>query len=199
MQYQVNSRCPRVVRSLVVAGLLAQSAFFAFATDTRSHAIADHVGRLNGWKLLPEVVLKHCVIHVPAKAEDARNAFAQWRLNNAEMLTEIGTVVDASALFLSPMLRMTVEQTKEWQRDASTLVIEEVSFWRKSRIEIHSLCANYDKLLEDHQSERVKGQFATHCLSSRSVASSHRTDEKRLSPIQRDQSCATLGLFRECP
>lgn len=126
------------------------------ATDPELDAYAGHVGRLNGWLLLPEVVLKHCEIHVPGHTAEMRSAFATWHADNKELIDAATSTVGATAGAFTSWLGMTVEQTKAWQRDSTTLIIEEITFWRKDRIQIYNTCVDYPSFLaEKHSSKKT--------------------------------------------
>lgn len=128
----------------------------ASASNDALNVYADHVGRLNGWLLLPEVVLKHCEIHAPGKATEMRAAFESWRTTHEELIETARHAVDATAPVFAPWLGMTVEQAKEWQRDSATLVVEEMTFWRKARVQIFSMCTNYPTyLINQHSSNKT--------------------------------------------
>lgn len=147
--------------SLFVAAVLMGSSFSSAATDLVANSIADHVGFLNGWVLLPDVVLRHCVIHVPSQAESLRKAHARWLVENESLISRAKNAVSDSVEFFAPRLHMTAEQTAEWQRDSTTLTIEEVKFWRKEGIEILHLCTHYEDTLAEHTSEKVQGKVRT--------------------------------------
>lgn len=151
----------RSCTSLFVAGVLMGASCSSGATDLVANSFADHIGRLNGWVLLPEVVLRHCVIHVPSQAESLRNAHTRWLVENEDLISQAKNAVSDSVEFFAPMLRMTAQQTAEWQRDSSTLVIEEMKFWGKGRIEIYHLCTHYEDTLAEHTSEKVQGKVRT--------------------------------------
>ncbi len=138
---------------LFTAAALTLPCSLAWPTNVVLDAYADHAGRLNGWLLLPEVVLKHCEIHVPAKTSAMRTAYSSWLTNNAQLISEARAAVLESAQVLAPMLNMTVEQAREWQRDSTTLIVEEVKFWRKGRMEVYGTCSNYEKMLGEHVGE----------------------------------------------
>lgn len=142
-------------KKLIIAFLLGCISSLAYAYDPVANAYSDHSGRLHGWILKPEVILKHCVIHAPAMAPKMQQAYASWLSKNTELIAEAKAVVSESARIFAPMLRMTVEQAEVWQLDSVTMTLEEISFWRKGRIEVYSVCAGYENMVAEHESERM--------------------------------------------
>lgn len=141
-------------RRLALCTAMFSCSLSASATDPALDAYAGHVGRLNGWLLLPEVVLKHCEIHVPGNTAEMRSAFATWRAENKELIDTATSAVGATAGSFTSWLGMTVEQTKEWQRDSTTLIIEEITFWRKDRVQIYNTCLDYPMFLAERHSSK---------------------------------------------
>ena len=138
--------------STLLIGLVFSSPA-AYALDEALDRATTALGQLNSWQAAPGILLRHCQIHVPAKAPDIQGSYDAWRQRNAHLLEDIASLTEKSLPIFTRLLGMTPGQARAWQADSVSLGVEEAYFWRKGRVEIHSMCTGYSRLLDEMEQE----------------------------------------------
>lgn len=148
-QLQRYAAMKPIARCVVACVLLVSAHSSVFALDEALDRVTTALGQLSSWRRTPEVVLRHCRIHVPTMSDELQTAHDDWQQRNAALVNEIDEVVELSVPLFARLLAMSPEQAKAWQIDSITLGIEELAFRGRGRSEVYSTCTGFPKFLQD--------------------------------------------------
>jgi hypothetical protein len=155
-----STRSLGVMRTIAMAlACLGMISIPSWALDQRTNELSGHLGRIQGWLLLPSVVGKHCAIARPRQAEKIRAAEETWRSGQAVLIQEVEATVQAAKPFYARLLGVSPNEAQAWMIDSTTMTVEEVHFWQKSVVDVWSMCYRYNELIAKHSDSDTVGKM----------------------------------------
>src|SRR5437868_1932056 len=86
---------------IAVSATILLSLVGGAVADERKDAIADYLGQVNAWRLIPPTILERCARDFPEHDADRRVTFETWSRANEKLIASIERAVERSASHFS--------------------------------------------------------------------------------------------------
>ena len=134
--------CLLIVVSAAATSLSATAA----SADDKRNAVADYLGQVNAWRLIPSTLLTRCIKEAPQQDSERRAIFEAWRRANEKLINSIERIVDLAASQFASETSLSRLEAKERINAATTELINEHYFQDRS-ISAAQVCAGYSDIV----------------------------------------------------
>jgi len=115
------------------------------STDDRN-AVADHLGQVNAWRLIPSTLLTRCIKEEPQQDSERRATLEAWSRTNEKLIANIERIVDLAASQFASEASLSPLEAKESINAATRELINENYFQDKS-ISPAQVCSGYSNIV----------------------------------------------------
>ena len=125
---------------LAVAGTAA-TAFGQYRVDDLG-MIADHLGSVHAWRMIPPTLFERCISENPAQESSLRASYERWSRDNHDLIPLIDRTVDLVVPLFAKANSMTEPETKRKIIEETSRQINEV-YLSNVTVNIARVCADY--------------------------------------------------------
>lgn len=114
--------------------------------DEQGDTIADHLGQVNAWRLIPPTLLERCAKELPERDAERRATFENWNRANEKLIASIERAVERAASQRSGAASSPVREEVDRINAATVQLIHENYFQDRS-VTLAQVCDDYGRIV----------------------------------------------------